>query len=463
MPDASSGQLRVDARALDGLRRAARRLPPSCRALVGGATFDSFAAQLHQCLSRLADGKSPVDATLQMLRQSSAEMARSGLEPPSLAVRVLDPGYNLLAAGDYSTNSGDPSTGLLDLLAADLQILGAIAGGAWNRWLELAGVEPFSPPAEGPPAGRLGQRLLREFRTSQNWGELAEPLTGHLRTGADAAAYRLGSMGHPLEPIGHFADFELDWLQGNEDRIAVIERNTKRLLSGQAANNVLIWGPRGCGKSSLIRGLLTRYYDRGLRGIEINPEVYSRIPELFAAVRGEPRFYLGVLDNISMSSRDPGVHTLARVLDGCLEAKPDNLAFYATSNYKDLVDREGERVQGLGPLQMQLSEAQESLVNQGRRPEFYDPQQQQRLDEQRALDDRFALKVFMDFPTVEAYEKMVLFYARQNGVPAGGDDELLQAFNVWRMRHNHDLVGGRTARDFAVDAAPQPDERDQSA
>ena len=461
MPEASPEELGADAEALDCLRRAARRLSPSCRALVGGSTFDSFAGQLHQCLRRLADGKSPIEATLEMLRLSSAEMVRSGVEPRALAARVLEPGYDLLAARDCSNYGGAPP-GALDVFAADLKILGTIAAGAWNRWLELAGVVPLSlPAASGPKPERRGQQLLRELRESWNWGELVEPIAEYLQTGGDAAVYRLGSKGHPLQPIAHFADFDLDWLQGNEDRIAVIERNTKRLLAGQAANNVLIWGPRGCGKSSLIRGLITRYYDRGLRGIEINPEVCSRIPELFSAVRSEPRFYLGVLDNISMSSHDPGVHTLARTLDGCLEAKPDNLVFYATSNYKDLVDREGERVQGLGPLQMQLSEAQQSLVNQGRRPDFYDPQQQQRLDEQRALDDRFALKVFMDFPTAEAYEKIVLFYARQNGVPTSGDDELLEAFNGWRMRHNHDLVGGRTARDFAVDAAPPPDEREE--
>ena len=102
---------------------------------------------------------------------------------------------------------------------------------------------------------------------------------------------------------------------------------------------------------------------------------------------------------------------------------------------------------------MEMSAEQQHLVNQGMRPEFYDPQQRERLDEHRALDDRFALKVFLDLPAKEEYEKLVLFYAHQAGVDMD-EEELLAAFNVWRMRHNHDLVGGRTARDFAVDITP---------
>jgi predicted AAA+ superfamily ATPase len=93
------------------------------------------------------------------------------------------------------------------------------------------------------------------------------------------------------------------------------------------------------------------------------------------------------------------------------------------------------------------------LVDQGLQPGIYDPQQAERLDEQRALDDRFALKVFMDMPRKTEYEHMVLSYAQRAGVEVDRD-ELLAAFKVWCMRHNHDLVGGRTARDFIVDFLP---------
>ena len=89
---------------------------------------------------------------------------------------------------------------------------------------------------------------------------------------------------------------------------------------------------------------------------------------------------------------------------------------------------------------MQLDDERPNLVNQGIQAEFYDPQQLQRLDQERALDDRFALKVFLDLPSRQQYHSMVLSYARRAGIDLP-EEELLAAFEVWRMRHNHDLVG----------------------
>ena len=154
--------------------------------------------------------------------------------------------------------------------------------------------------------------------------------------------------------------------------------------------------------------------------------------------------------------RDEAIfRTLASVLEGTLEAVPQNLVFYATSNFKDLVDRQGERPQGLARMQMDADElAQNTLISQSIRPLEYDPQQNERQDEQRAIDDRFALKVFIDLPHKKEYEKLVMEYARRAGIEEP-EQEILEAFQVWRMRHQHDLVGGRTARDFIIAAYPK--------
>ena len=146
---------------------------------------------------------------------------------------------------------------------------------------------------------------------------------------------------------------------------------------------MLIWGPRGGGKSSLVRGLIGRYAEEGLRAIEIVPEDYSFLPEVFEIVRDRPERFIGVLDNISLERGDPALRQLSRVLEGGLFAMPENLIFYATSNYKDLVDREGEKRQGLGVMQMDEDGGARAV--QGKRPDFYDPQQHQRLDELRAF------------------------------------------------------------------------------
>ena len=360
---------------------------------------------------------------------------------------------------------------LVQVMEGDLLILQQLARAPLARWVEtLCRIEIPQPP---PPVTETRtsvlpweddspyRRLKERMRQEQDWSALVECLADFAKTHKcglfrGVVAWRLSRCQKEqarLRPIEHFAAFALDWLEGNGERLKIIETNVQHLIQGYRGHNTLVWGPRGCGKSSLLRGLIGKYYARGLRGIEIGPEVYSAIPELFEIIRGRPEYFMAVLDNISLDPHDPTFRTLSSVMEGGLEQRPDNLIFCATSNFKDLVDRRGERPEGLGRMQLDedLAPAQQS---RGIRPAFYDPQQQERLDEQRGLDDRFALKVFIDLPKKSQYEGMVLSYARRAGIDVD-ETELLAAFNVWRQRHNHDLVGGRTARDFILAQYPQ--------
>lgn len=380
-----------------------------------------------------------------------------------------------------SSPESEVSRDLGRVMQADLRGLEELARADVAGWVGALAVDAEAEPSEpitdtgvaGPAAGAGAdhppweltadrERLIQRFKDQPGWpslmGELADFVRRHgCGSFQGVPAFHLDSSGDnlSLEPVADFAAFDLNWLEGNEKRVAVVERNTRNLLDGFHAHNILIYGPRGCGKSSLIRGLVSRYYSDGLRAIEIHPQQWSCLPQLYGLVRNRREFFVGVLDNISLDRKDSSSQYLASVLDGGLENQPENLVFYATSNFKDLVDREGQRPKGLSPHGTSGldPEGAAGTGTGGLRLQQYDPQQFERLDGLRALDDRFALKVFMNSPAKSEYEQMVVSYARRAGIVVA-EEELLAAFQVWRVRHNHDLIGGRTARDFILDAYP---------
>ncbi|NKB70894.1 MAG: DUF815 domain-containing protein [Candidatus Latescibacteria bacterium] len=460
---AGTAGLEIDAGEWQKVQRAQQSLSRFCSVLQGegGQRLEA----LRQALEQGGEGRPQAWAALQhwCLQQSNGESTDL---TRVMVDRLLADGHLFLRHCEERPID-QVSPALWGVMRDDLRALQVLARAPWAEWAgcpqEEGEVNPVSQSSATTWDLEVVRQILSErFFQTADWGQLAELLGQFVhRHGrppfAGTPAFRLSGEKNDLQlvPLDDFAAFPLEWLEGNEDRIALVERNTQQWLAGYPANNVLIWGPRGSGKSTLIRALITKYYQRGLRGIEIPPNQYGDLPALFSLVRQRREFYIGVLDNIAVDRSDASFRQLARGLEGTLERAPRNLVFYATSNFKDLIDRQGERGQGLGRMQMDDGpEVEPNIVNQGKRPEWYDPQLGERLDEQRALDDRFALKVFMDMPRKRAYEQMVLSYARRAGIEEE-EETLLALFNRWRMRHNHDLVGGRTARDFIVDYYPE--------
>lgn len=140
-----------------------------------------------------------------------------------------------------------------------------------------------------------------------------------------------------LEPVRHPHQIRLEDLQGVGPQKAAIERNTRQFVSGKPANNVLLTGARGTGKSSLIKGVLAKYAKRGLRLIEVDRNDLVNLPEIIDLVAGRPERFIVFCDDLSFEAAEPGYKALKSALDGSIAGTPENLLIYATSNRRHLM------------------------------------------------------------------------------------------------------------------------------
>ena len=140
-----------------------------------------------------------------------------------------------------------------------------------------------------------------------------------------------------LEPVRHPHKIRLEDLQGVDQQKTAIERNTRQFVSGKPANNVLLTGARGTGKSSLIKGVLAKYAKRGLRLIEVDRNDLVNLPEIIDLIAGRPERFIVFCDDLSFEASEPGYKALKSALDGSIAGTPENLLIYATSNRRHLM------------------------------------------------------------------------------------------------------------------------------
>lgn len=140
-----------------------------------------------------------------------------------------------------------------------------------------------------------------------------------------------------FQPVANLHQVELDDLLGIERQKEILERNTRQFLAGLPANNALLWGARGTGKSSVIKGLLWRYKDQGLRLVEVDRRQLNQLPAILDSLRGRTERFILYCDDLSFEADDSGYKELKVALDGGLHAGADNVLIYATSNRRHLV------------------------------------------------------------------------------------------------------------------------------
>ncbi len=167
-----------------------------------------------------------------------------------------------------------------------------------------------------------------------------------------------------LEPVLSVNRMPLDLLQGIERQIDTLIENTRRFAQGLPANNALLWGARGTGKSSLVKAAhakINSETDNAIALVEIHREDITTLPALLAVARKSDRRVLMFCDDLSFDSEDTSYKSLKAVLEGGIEGRPENVLFYATSNRRHLMPRdmiENERSTAINP-----SEAVEEKVS----------------------------------------------------------------------------------------------------
>lgn len=158
-----------------------------------------------------------------------------------------------------------------------------------------------------------------------------------------AARWRARGTGGFLQGIEHVQQVPWDKLLNIDAAKAQLDRNTRQFVAGAPANDVLLWGGRGTGKSSLVKAMLTRHGEAGLRLVELDKDGLLHLPDVLSALRQlDPgRRYRFVLfcDDLSFEGDEPAYKALKSVLDGGVEARPANVIIYATSNRRHLMPR----------------------------------------------------------------------------------------------------------------------------
>jgi uncharacterized protein len=169
------------------------------------------------------------------------------------------------------------------------------------------------------------ERLLPQETPSTDW------------SGSIAFRWRKKGGAGFVEPVRHVHKVALRDLQGIDSQKELVERNTRQFVEGHPANNVLLTGARGTGKSSLIKALLDKYASKGLRLIEVEKQDLVDLPDIVDRIAGRKERFLLYCDDLSFESGEAGYKALKVVLDGSIAAATDNCVIYATSNRRHLM------------------------------------------------------------------------------------------------------------------------------
>jgi predicted AAA+ superfamily ATPase len=260
---------------------------------------------------------------------------------------------------------------------------------------------------------------------------LPTPLSAPDWSAAIAFRYRRRGASGAIRPVRHVADIRLSSLVEVEPQKERLLRNTRQFVEGFGANNVLLTGARGTGKSSLIKACLNEFADRGLRLIEVDKADLVDLPDIVDLVAERPERFIVFCDDLSFDEGEPGYKALKSILDGSVSQASDNVLIYATSNRRHLL-----------PEYMKENLSYQHLENGEVHPGEV-------VEEKISLSERFGLWVSFYPFSQDEYLAIVAQWLRGFGVPEDAITAARQESLVWALERGS--RSGRVAFQFAKD------------
>ena len=227
-------------------------------------------------------------------------------------------------------------------------------------------------------------------------------------------------------PITNMEPVELSDLIGYELQKQKLIENTEAFVDGRGANNVLLYGDSGTGKSTSIKAIVNRYYDRGLRMIEIYKHQFSHLSKVISEIKNRNYRFIIYMDDLSFEEQEIEYKYLKAIIEGGVETKPDNVLIYATSNRRHLIketwkDRTDSEING-------------------------DIHRSETIEEKLSLVNRFGLSIGYFKPTHTEFDNIVLELAAKHPEITVPKEQILAEAHAWEMRNGG--ISGRTAQQF---------------
>lgn len=228
-----------------------------------------------------------------------------------------------------------------------------------------------------------------------------------------------------LEPIESVEGMKLEDLLGIEEQKRVVEENTRQFLAGLPANNTLLWGTRGTGKSSLVRALLASYAPQGLRVIQVDKDDLVHLPVIVDRLKGEPYRFIIFSDDLSFELGESSYKMLKSALDGSVYAPPENVLIYVTSNRRHLIPEYESDNKGAMLVEGEIhhGEAVEEKISLSGRfgiwVAFHPFSQDQYLEVVRQWVGRLAERCSAEVPWDEACRQAAILWSQKKGDRSG--------------------------------------------